>query len=438
MKSKYLNLFLILTTFSIITLANLNFSLSLIFIALMLLITIAIWCFYKIEVWVLCYFFSIIVIPELNINNFSFHVSEFLFLTGFIIFLTRLKYFKFKPLLHGTSLILILIFSIAAINSINILSAFSYLKLIEMIFPIFVLSTYSKKYFSIDFLLNCLVVFSALGAMISIILFILNIQTDIKTVALGGNVISRLGGVFGEANSYGQFNAMIALLIIVIILEKRKKHLPILLIWLSLFLVLIATVLTFSRAAILYFVTGFLIISIYKFTLNNVMKFFFPIIIAFIGLSTTEYFQSTIERMRNVITFDAQTFNQYSGGRLNIWQNAIEEIENKFIGMGYNNEKVIDNNYITIFYENGLIGLLAFLIFLISIIYISIKIEQSTLKIFLVAALVSLLAQMLVLDTFTFWRSITILFILIGVGSLNDKDSKLMQGANTNENSSST
>ncbi|MCM2675912.1 O-antigen ligase family protein [Alkalicoccobacillus plakortidis] len=420
-------LFTLLSVSIGIVVAVAKFESLVLILSLFAVITIGYLAIKSVHFFLVGYAICILLVPSIEIYGISIHVSVIFFILSIYLFLMRIhKYrlglFQFVILTFLGSVLLSVINSYQYYEMSGVLVSFlSYTRLIEILFPLILLSTFEFKVSDVYFYVKKILFIGFLTCVLGIILFLFQIEMDSKTTIVGGEVIYRLGGVFKEANSFGHFAALMALLVSTIIMYGKKINYEMkirnyhLLIYLFTFLVTV--ILTFSRSSILFFIIGLIILFFTNFKLKTTFKIIFISTLIYVIFSRVSYFQSFIGRLQLTFSNGIQDFNSISGGRLDIWLAGLRSLnDNLILGLGYRQGGVYDNNYVTFLVEGGVFGVTIFILFLLSIFIKALNsVRCNFLSLFLVASIVGLSIHMTFVDSFTFWQASIILFTFCGI-----------------------
>jgi O-antigen ligase len=441
-------IFLIIITFgSLVGFIVTEIRLLFIFLSLLLFVITFILSYKNIHFWLISYLISFILIPSIEISKVSVTLTEVFFLIGIFIFITRFKLIQINNINIYTFLFIFLAIISAMVSlkfnpEMAIISFLYILKICEITLPLFLLSTYRN--IKLDFIFRSVIFLSVISALIGITLFLFQVPVDDKTVWLGTSKFYRLAGIFYEANQFGYFTATISLVIILILISNfyKKKILSPFILYLFLGVLLTTTIFTFSRTALIYIIFGVLLSMFInkKIKFNTLFNTLAIIIISFLFIYfiNNKLFLLFYERISSTILQGFNDFNSISGGRVETWSYVNETlILSPLFGIGYktfliysetflNGARAMDNNYLSILVEMGVFGFLVFIALNVSILLTLRKAIKNQIRYADVLYIVwsSTLITMFFIDTFSFWRSLGVLFICIGSVVYNRKDSK--------------
>ncbi|MFC4103168.1 O-antigen ligase family protein [Paenibacillus xanthanilyticus] len=396
-------------------------------------------CLVNIEVWLVSYAIALTILPQVNVAGMPVQFGDLLFLIGLLIFMYRLKHLKGSVILTAAFLFVVaVIVSVLGVFRYNPGMAFtSFLnagRIIEVVFPVFLLSTYDRIRY--DRIVKWVLSLAVLTNLFGIIQFLIQLPLDSKTVWIGSKKFYRASSIFMESNSFGHFTAAISIALSVLLFEKsRLPAVQAMKGWLiptGLIISILACLLTFSRGAMLIYLVGIIFYALITRRGSVLIKLAFTVSVPLAGLFllNQEVYQLLAGRITMTVANMFTDFDSVSGGRVDSWSMAFDVIgQNLLTGIGYKNTveyfllyygeaRAGDNNYITILLELGITGLAAFLYLVVSMVFQLAQRKNrvhATMQTILLSVWVSTLIQMFVLDAFTFWRSLTILFVFIGI-----------------------
>ncbi|MCA0970933.1 O-antigen ligase family protein [Halobacillus litoralis] len=341
------------------------------------------------KIWFYLNVFSIMLI-----NTKLFNDYYLLFLKGYIyifillclyLYLTnrRLENFKSVPLLKGPEW-LVLLYLLGIFASVTkghdfINSLWIFISILVTVFSFYLfnksiyLNNTEKILHFLKIIFYSLVVLSIIGHLISYFGFVWNFGATKLTqeTQLYRNVISF--GVFDNPNTYGSiimFGVPIGFILYLCSSHKFEK-----IRYLLFTLYLIVSILTtFSRSAML-FITLSLLISVILQKNTKSLKPLLLILFMFIAtlpfINSNNLFLNAYERFRNKIEYGGLSY------RNTIWEKSLSSIiDNPLFGVGpgdfqvtnFIGEKISAHNaYLQIAASNGLVTLMFFLIFIVSV-----------------------------------------------------------------------
>lgn len=286
------------------------------------------------------------------------------------------------------------------------------------------------------FITALFVVFGTLQAIYGIFAYLLY---TMFSVDIGGLMFGQwetsvsVKGTFFEANLFGSYVSMCALFVLSIIMSKTNKKNKNLL-YLCLFILIAALLLSWTRSAWIGFMIGFLFLLIvysrkaftFKNILTTILVFCFVLAPLFFVVqksfdSAYGYEGAFISKIASIGDTDTGTakwrFNEY-----NLALNHMDD--NILFGKGYFSIKEygedtwISNTSILIFHDTGLIGLIIFTSIILSILIPSVRISlkrnfnQNTIYI---VGITSAIIQLLFTYNFTPAHTLSLLWICLGL-----------------------
>jgi O-antigen ligase len=396
-------------------------------------------CLVNIHVWLVLYVLAVALLPQLSFGGMAVQTGDMLFGVGVLLLFRRIRLIQGRVLLGACfGFIAAVIVSVLGIYrfspTMGSLSAMNSLRIIEVVFPVFLLSTYRKlEYVK---LAKCFLIFAVISCLLGVIQFLVQFQVDPKTVWIGSKKFYRAASIFQEANSFGHFSAAVSIVLSILLFEKRSLGGMVKpnrwLIAIGLLISVMAFLLSFSRAAIILYLVGIVFYSLITKRGAIIMKLVGLLAAPVVGLAAFAPQIYALLANRITMTLDGMftNFDSISGGRVDSWAMAMNLIkDNLYVGVGYKNTALYflsyygeyragDNNYLTILLELGVIGFTAFLLMTLVLIGWLLQKKEGigpTLQYCILSVWVATLVQMFVLDSFTFWRSLTALFIFTGV-----------------------
>lgn len=290
--------------------------------------------------------------------------------------------------------------------------------------------------------INIVVISGTISAIIGIFRFIYQypMQSD-QYILIGSNLLYRAGGVFEEANSYGNQMALILIINILLLLDdslKKSVRAKIFLL-LSSCIVLGGLIVSFSRGALIAFIIAFIII-----VLKNIINFNKKIVFIIFGvlalIGTLAIINKDLlilyfnEKIVPLFSISSTNLNEISSGRLEIWSDTLGfifsgNLNYLFFGIGYktslqnsNFPLLTDNTYLGTLLQTGILGFLIFILLCCSILgiffikYFIISRKNIIVSISFLLFIVTLI-QGFTVDVFTFYRNMILVFSFIAISN---------------------
>ena len=321
---------------------------------------------------------SIIFLPGFYVNGILINFIDFAIpISCFYVGIVKMKIIKEQKYLFIYILAMYMSLIVAELLGIRV-DVSIILKSTRVLFSIFIYNIIRRyiendKY-DINKVIKLILYSGCASAILGILFFAsqINVYRAGQTMYFMGKVMYRAGGVFAEA---GTFSLMMSLLTVFAIETFLKSKFRVLSLT-CLILCLIGIVISDTRIAFIA-ITCVLVISlcsIGKIKIKNIVLAVGIIAISLIVYNNNVFLQRYVnERVINTLTglfMDSSSKNEISSGRFMIWKERIGDyFSSDFIqivfGKGYKvtEDSLADNNYISAFYNTGIIGGIAFISF---------------------------------------------------------------------------
>ena len=334
---------------------------------------------------------SIIFLPGFYVNGILINFIDFAIpISCFYVGIVKMKIIKEQKYLFIYILAMYMSLIVAELLGIRV-DVSIILKSTRVLFSIFIYNIIRRyiendKY-DINKVIKLILYSGCASAILGILFFAsqINVYRAGQTMYFMGKVMYRAGGVFAEA---GTFSLMMSLLTVFAIETFLKSKFRVLSLT-CLILCLIGIVISDTRIAFIA-ITCVLVISlcsIGKIKIKNIVLAVGIIAISLIVYNNNVFLQRYVnERVINTLTglfMDSSSKNEISSGRFMIWKERIGDyFSSDFIqivfGKGYKvtEDSLADNNYISAFYNTGIIGGIAFISFwLINVIKLFVRLR---------------------------------------------------------------
>ena len=306
----------------------------------------------------------------------GFGLKPFMFILGSIILFYILFNFKVVNRIYLYEKFIILFFLYSIIRGCFSVDKINYIRLSLGFVIVFLLYFFvSNIVYNIDkkAIIRIIYYVSIIFILFSLILYF----GGDKKNGLGGEMdrgMYRLTGTIIDPNIFALFGTLIYGISLHKVIENKKKKFLI-----SLFLIMICFLFTFSRGGIigLVFFTVIYFISFTKINLKIIIKLI--IIFAILVLIIFLFAKSLNINLLEIL--NQRSSIKTGSGRLKIWSNGIKLFkQNPFFGIGlynfqnyniriFNDSHYLHNTFLAVLVENGLMGSLMFFLFLISFIF---------------------------------------------------------------------
>lgn len=314
-----------------------------------------------------------------------------------------------------------------AIGTFNVRSALV-MRLVFIFMP-FMLTMMAVDFSCRDLerLLNIFIWSGGASICIGIVLYSMGVSTSttIQQNWYGGAApTARAGGLAGNSGDFGHLAAAWTIICISFGLYFKKTQFAIMSI---LAIGLYASYISSSRAAILHIAIGIIMIApiiFYKRKILNITIAAMIGLVAFILIlnwaATDPNAFYVIKRFDIINASGESTF--YQTGRFGNWQMFLDHsLDNLFFGVGFKNIMPVvgapgDNAFLTILVESGLIAALCYLLFWVILVIKSFLVRDRILRIAMVAIILSEIAHMTTVDTYTMWSTSPFILMFIAAG----------------------
>lgn len=401
--------------------------------------------------WINLIVIIFICFPNFKLGSISLSMADIFIFILFIYLLSKAyirrntgkcEKFKLLLILYSLMIIISILVSFFLGNNEYITSLLKGIKFIECTMIYIITSKfYIIKEDEVQKTINYMLISSIISSVIAIILFIIQIPTP-QQMWISGRVLYRAAGVYGEATSLGNMMLISIIISTILLLKLNSKHTWIILI--NILLNFIALLLSYSRGPIIALTVVFILITLNEF-INykdfKILKYFIIIVCLILGLACfNESIKFMIEmfveqRIMPLLNISKGNFNDISSGRGNVWINNLEQFINLpiiylLVGTGYKVNINIDgikffsdNNYISSLTQMGIFGFIIFLLINIQILkIIRLKINSNiykSIKLAIFFTWIGNMVQMLTVDSFTYNKQISVIFVLIAIVNLS-------------------
>lgn len=396
------------------------------------------------DLWIAFSLISWSLAPSFHIDHFRIEVGDVLLLLGVAMYFRTTHgkwFFNFFSRAYITYILtaLLSVFVLTWYTSsflIGASSAFRIVRLAGALFYFAVVGGRGTMQSSAIYKIIDLVLFgSVVGCIITIVEFKLGIgMTSQQFFTMNGVQAYRAGGtIYENAGAFGNYETILFGLALWMAykLGGVKRILYLLLAGLFAF----GAITSYSRAAMLG-----LVIILFVIWLGNRGKLVAAIAMVCITFVIVSFMNQLMPgyvlqvwTTRIVPLFSISSTHQFNvegGGRLTYWKESLSfvytHIWSLIVGVGYYGvtyasatfgyPMYTDNDYISAILEQGILGLLAFISFVFSSIFIACKrLSRGSFSWLVLSLWLSEAAQAFTGDVFTFWRSLPILFFITGI-----------------------
>lgn len=272
---------------------------------------------------------------------------------------------------------------------------------------------------------------SLISVVIAVIIYILGIEWMKQTQMIWVDDVkhSRMGGLVGNSGVFA--TSLYILLGLTLCLYYKGKINTFSLIF-CFGLILTSVVLSSSRMGLLTTLTVLLVYYLVSKSVNikTLMLFFIGggVILIFSGYLLSLFDDNLVETsMQRFNFFETSDVSSFSSGRVGYWVSLLNDLNNYWlVGVGYKNgdsiSYAIDNSYLRVFVELGIIGLISYFgIFLSLLACIYNNINDKHFRALALSLLTGLFISGLTADTYTFWTTTPLVFLIIGILALLKK-----------------
>jgi O-antigen ligase len=268
-------------------------------------------------------------------------------------------------------------------------------------------------------------------------------------VWLDSGVFRRAQGVFYEASTLGNLSAFFLVMLAVVFVTRPRIDLqarPLLL--LGAMPIAVALVLSYSRASAVNLITAITVLLV----LNRRRIRWVPAARTLFGVTVTAalalgwlfpaFFSTYLTRASASVQYFLESPNAVLSGRLETWARLIEYLcvnpQYLFFGIGYKtlahstftgSALIVDNTYLSVLAETGLVGLAALLASNAAIILACYRAakrddaDKSFLGTWMLCFWCGQMVQMLSADLLTYWRTLPAYFALLALATRSLQDS---------------
>lgn len=231
----------------------------------------------------------------------------------------------------------------------------------------------------------------------------------------------RAGGLTGNSGDTGHLAGITSTLALVVLLSGRGRLLPVVGLGLSILMIFASS----SRGALLHLVVFVALVLVAHVSRKPLAALLLAVSAVLVGWLATPLMQAWVDADPNAARFDILNLTGQSqalsdAARFSTWAEAIQAFwASGFLGNGYNLSAArlaapIDNSFVTIILDLGLLGGLVWIGYWASLVTDTLQVKGH-IRVLVLAFVVSEVAQMLTVNAYKQWGSFPIFMLAVGL-----------------------